>query len=197
MKFHGFLFLLFVLFIGKIYSQDLNSYLVSLPIDNDNINNQIEKLNLPILHMTEDQLITIITSENMDALKILGLDYFVLDDYSPGDKYFLISSKFDEDISSKLLSENLVYKDFNSVIAKNLALKPEEAVLTGLIVIELNDNQTFKNERRIWKSDFSLLSDSLISQITSSVNSDSIRFFIRSLQDFQTKTNLFKWVLQM
>ena len=123
MKFSGFVFVLFILSFSKIYSQDLNSYVASLPLDNNNVNNQIETLNLPILYITEDQLITILTSENLDALKMLGFNYYILDDYLPSDKFSLISSKINEDISAKLLNENIVYKDFNSAIAKNISLK--------------------------------------------------------------------------
>ena len=56
-----------------------------------------------------------------------------------------------------------------------------------LRLVELNGKNTYKNEKRIWDFDKLQLSDSLITQITSSVNPDSVRFVIQSLQNFQTR----------
>jgi hypothetical protein len=165
----------------------MNSYVTSVPINSDYINNKIESLNLPILYMTEDQLITVITSENLNALKILGINYSMLDEFTPRDEFFLVSSKTNTDISSILGNEQIVYKDINTLIVKNISINPQEALLAGLKIIELKGNSTYKNERRIWKSDLFHFSDSLITQITSSVNPDSVRFFIQSLQNFQTR----------
>ena len=187
MKFSGFLTLLFIVCFNKIYSQDLNSYVASLPIVNDNINNQIEKLNLPILYLNENQLITVVNSEDLEVFKNLGLNYFILDEYSPDDKFCLVSSKINIDIPARLQGEKIVYKDLHSVLIKNLFREPEEIILAGLTITELNTENTFKNIKRIWERDLLLLSDSTIAQITSSVNPDSVRFFIQSLQDFQTR----------
>jgi hypothetical protein len=62
-----------------------------------------------------------------------------------------------------------------------------EASLKGLKVIELNGSTNYKNERRIWNFDGLQLSDSLITQISSSVDPDSVRYFIQGLQNFQTR----------
>ncbi|MGB5530866.1 MAG: M20/M25/M40 family metallo-hydrolase [Ignavibacteriaceae bacterium] len=187
MNFSRLLILLFIISLGKIYSQDLNSHVMSLLIDNDNINNHLEKLNLPILYLNENQLITVVNSENLQVLKDLGLKFSILDDYLPGDKFFLISSKINSDIPAKLLGEEIIYKDLHFVIVKNLSLKPVENLLAGLTTTELNTDNTFKNIKRIWHQDILSISDSTIAQLTSSINQDSVRYFIQSLQDFQTR----------
>ena len=62
-----------------------------------------------------------------------------------------------------------------------------ETVKKELKVTELRGITYFKNERRIIPDQDFALNDSLITQITSSVNPDRVRFFIQSLQDFQTR----------
>ena len=73
MKLSGYLVLLIVICFGKIFSQDLNYYVAQLPLNDDSINNQIEKLNVPILYLNEDELITVINSESLEAFKIQGI----------------------------------------------------------------------------------------------------------------------------
>ena len=187
MKLSGYMVLLVILCFGRILSQDLTYFVARLPLNDDSINNQIEELSLPILYLNEDELVTTLNTESLDALKILGINYLILDEFKPGDRFFLISSKFDGDISSKLPGEQIIYKNFNSVLVKNISLTPDKAIRSGLSVTECNSVNTFKNVRNMWKHGLLTLSDSLITQITSSVNPDSVRFFIQSLQDFQTR----------
>ena len=186
MKLSGYMVLLVILCFGRILSQDLNYFVARLPLNDDSINNQIEELSLPILYLNEDELVTTLNTESLDALKILGINYLILDEFKPGDRFFVISSKFNGDISNKLPGEQIIYKHFNSVLVKNTSLFPDKAIRSGLIVTECNLNNIFRNIRNIWKPGSLTLSDSLITQITSSVNPDSVRFFIQSLQDFQT-----------
>ena len=187
MKYSLFFVLLFMLCLNNIYSQESNYYVALLPVNDDNTNNQIEKLNLPILHMNEDELITIANSESLKVLESLKINYLILDDFYTGDKFFIISSKVDEDFSSKLQGERIIYRQFNSVLVKNTSLNPDQTVQLGFSVTECNFNNTFKNLRRLWKPELLSLNDSTIIQITSSVSPDSVRFFIQSLQDFQTR----------
>ncbi|MBK9097719.1 MAG: M20/M25/M40 family metallo-hydrolase [bacterium] len=83
--------------------------------------------------------------------------------------------------------EQIVYKGTDFAIVKNTALRAEDALLNGFKIVELNGSSIFKKEKRIWNFDKSQLSDSLIMQITSSVNQDSVRYVIQSLQNFQTR----------
>ena len=153
MKFSRFLVLLCVLCFNNIYSQGLNYYVALLPIEDDYINNQIEKLNLIILHINEVELVTIINSESQEALENQKINYLILDDYSIGDKFFIISSKVDEDITNKLQGERIIYSQFNSVLVKNASLNPDQAMRLGLSITACNLNNTFKNVRNIWKPD--------------------------------------------
>ena len=115
-------FLMGILFFGKIYSQDFSSHVASIPINDDRINNQIEKLNLPIIYLNEDKLITILTSEDRDIMKRLGVNYEILSEYEPAEKLYLIQSKQNVNVASKLAGEEIVYEDNNSVIVRNISV---------------------------------------------------------------------------
>ena len=187
MKFFILSLILMLFFVNNIFPQNSSSYIVSVPVDNEQLNNQMEKLKLPNLYLTETQLLTIITSEQQNALQKYRIKYTLLDEFRNDDKLFLITSKSIDDLSSKSFSEKIIYRDRNSVIVKNSSLTLSEALTSGYQIAELNPNFTYKNERRIWKPDFVFTTDTLITQITSSVNQDSVRFFIQSLQNFQTR----------
>ena len=187
MKFSAYLFLLLIVSFSKLFSQDLESYLISLSIKDDYVNNKIESLNLPVIYLNDDKLITVISSEKLIDLESFGISYSELDQCTLSDKFSIISSKKDDDLTSILGFEKIVYEGINFVIVKNNSLKPEEASLNGLKVVELNGSSIYKNEKRIWNFDTLQLNDSLITQITSSVNPDSVRFVIQSLQNFQTR----------
>jgi hypothetical protein len=187
MKFSIYFFLLLLFCFGNLFAQDAESYLISVSIKDDYINNKVESLNLPIIYMDEDQLLTVSTSDKLVDLETFGIKYSKLEQCTSSDKFYIISSKNNFDLASTLASERVFYNGVNSVIVKNTSLKPSEASLLGLKIIELNGRSTYKNEKRIWNFDRLQLSDSLITQITSSVNPDSVRFFIQSLQNFQTR----------
>ncbi|MBE0571534.1 MAG: M20/M25/M40 family metallo-hydrolase [Ignavibacteriaceae bacterium] len=187
MKFSAYLLFLFIVCFSKIIAQETESYLISVPVKDDFTNNKIESLKLPVIYMNDDQLLTLITSEKLDELEALGVKYFKLDQCTSEDKFYIITSKKDLDVSSRLVSEQIVYNGINSVIVKNTTLNPAEASLKGLMIVELNGSINYKNEKGIWNFDRLQFSDSLITQITSSVNPDSVRYFIQSLQNFQTR----------
>jgi hypothetical protein len=187
MKFFRLSLILILFCFHNIHPQNSNTYIASVSVDDDQLNNQIEKLELPNLYLTETQLLTIITSEHQDVLKKYRIKYTLLDDFRNDDKLFLITSKSIDDLSSKTFSDKIIYSDRNSVIVKNSSLTLIEALASGYQIAELNPNFTYKNERRIWKGDIVFTTDTLITQITSSINQDSVRFFIQSLQNFQTR----------
>jgi hypothetical protein len=156
-------------------------------VNNDRVNNKFEELNLPILYLNEYELVTIATSENINVFELIGVNYSLIDEHTVEDEYYLINSKITNDISTKLQESDIVYKDVQTVVAKNVTLNADDALSLGLNISEINLNNTFKNVKRIWKQNLPAISDSLITQITSLVNDDSVRFFIQSLQDFQTR----------
>ena len=187
MKFSAYLFSFLLIGFSNLFSQDVESYLISVPINNDNLNNKIESLELPVIYIDDDQLITTVSLEKINDINAIGIKHSELNKFSSSDKFYLISSKKDQDISSKLGAELIVYKGSDFVIAKNTTIKSEEAVKNGFKVAELNANRYFENVKRVWNYDRLNLSDSVITMITSTVNVDSVRFFIQSLQNFQTR----------
>ncbi|MBT8381660.1 MAG: M20/M25/M40 family metallo-hydrolase [Ignavibacteriaceae bacterium] len=174
-------------FAANIIAQNNSEYLISVSLNDSKKLNQIEELNIPIVYINDDQLITLVNSEKLTSIKTIGIDYQLLDESLTSDNYFLVSSKNDHGISSKLINERVVYTDHVSAIVKNISLSQSEATLKGLKVIKLLAQQFFKNEKRILLNKDYSLRDSLVTQITTSVNQDSVRYFIQSLQDFQTR----------
>ncbi|MCU0405538.1 MAG: M20/M25/M40 family metallo-hydrolase [Ignavibacteriaceae bacterium] len=187
MKFSAYLFLLLIVCFGKNIAQQAESYLISVSVKDDFINNKIETLKLPLIYLNDNELVTVIAQEKLDEFEALGIKYSKLDQCTSEDKFYIISSKKDYEVASKLMSENIVFKGINSVIVKNISLNSAEASLKGLKIVKLNGSTNYKNEKRIWNFDGLQLSDSLITHITSSVDPDSVRYFIQSLQNFQTR----------
>ncbi|MCW8804164.1 MAG: M20/M25/M40 family metallo-hydrolase, partial [Ignavibacteriaceae bacterium] len=187
MKFSRYLILLVLFSMVELFSQNMNSYLVSISLADDYINNKIENLKIPCYYISEDELITVIDSEKLSELKNIGSSVSLLDEFTARENIFLITSKSKTDITSLLLNEKVVYKKQNTIIVKDLSINLPELTLAGLKVVELKGSTTFKNERRVWQLAKTHFSDSLITQITTSVNSDSVRYLIQSLQNFQTR----------
>jgi hypothetical protein len=182
------LFLLFPMFISNLYSQDLNSYIVKFLLSDERVNNKLEQMELSVLYMNEDDLFTIVNSEKLESLQLSGINYSILGELKTGDRLFLLSSKSNRDLISVLNAENLVYEKQEIAIVKNLYFDDiEDAKQSGFDVVELKPNRVFKNERSVWNKNIIHFNDSLITQITSSVNPENVRFFIQSLQDFQTR----------
>jgi len=171
----------------NIHPQSSNSYIASISIDDDHINNQLEKLELPVVYLTKNTLLTVVNSDEINFLKKLGVNYLLADDFIGGDKLFILTSKYGNNISSIISGEQIVFTERNVSVVKNLSLQTEDILSSGLKVVQAQLSRTYKNERRIWKPDFVFTTDTLITQISSSVNQDSVRYFIQSLQDFQTR----------
>ena len=192
MKLSAYLFSFLLVGFSSLFSQGIETYLISVPINNDNLNNKIECLELPVVYIDEDQLITVVSSERINDIKADGIEYTELNKISSSDKFFLFSSKKDQDISSKIRGELIVYKGNDFVITKNTTLKPEETAKIGLKVIELKAKSNFENVKRIWNNDELFLSDSTIAMITSSVNPDSVQVFHSNSSKFSNKISICK-----
>ncbi|MGB5892946.1 MAG: M20/M25/M40 family metallo-hydrolase, partial [Ignavibacteriaceae bacterium] len=74
-----------------------------------------------------------------------------------------------------------------NAIVKNLNQSISDLMKKDISKVELNEMNLFKNERFVLpQTDFQLI-DSTIIQIVSAVNSDSVRYIIQRLQDFETR----------
>jgi len=187
MKFSTYLLYFFLIAIINLYSQDSESYIISVSLTDEHLNNKIESLELPVIYIDNDQLITAVNKEKLNRIVTLGIDHNKLSDFFSSDKLQIITSKDESNISSRMGAEDIVYSGRNLLITKNSTMKSEDASKNGSKLIELNWDKTFRNVKQIWHRDEYTLNDSIISIVTSSVNSDSVRFFIQSLQNFQTR----------
>ncbi len=95
MKFSAYLFLLLIVCFGKNIAQQAESYLISVSVKDDFINNKIETLKLPLIYLNDNELVTVIAQEKLDEFEALGIKYSKLDQCTSEDKFYIISSKKD------------------------------------------------------------------------------------------------------
>jgi hypothetical protein len=131
-------------------------------------------------------LFTLISSNEIVQLDQLGIRYEIIDEKSRTDKYFLISSYSTKNSTNNLPFE-ILYSNSQTALVKNITNFSQSLLYKGYQVIELKENKTFfSNSTYLFNSQTEVF-DSTIAEITSSINPDSIQFFIQSLQDFQTR----------
>ncbi|MEJ2105015.1 MAG: M20/M25/M40 family metallo-hydrolase [Ignavibacteriaceae bacterium] len=188
MKSTAYIFLLLQLCTINLFSQDKDYSIVAFPLSDERLNNKLEQMELSVLYLNDDNLFSIVDSEKLQSLQLLGINYSVLSEFRKDDRLFLLSSKSDLDITSALISEEPLYNNREMAIVKNLSFDDiEDVKKLGFDMVELKAGRIFKNQKSIWKENRINLNDSLITQITSSVNPENVRYFIQSLQDFQTR----------
>ena len=187
MNIRGFLLLLFAMLAVSVFGQNDPQYVVEISLRNDRQLNNLEDLNLPVLHHTNTSLITEIRGSELNVVKAINPDFKILDKKQNGDKYYLVSFSNQYDKNSVLKSEHIIYKDEENLIIKNLKNSISELVGSGIHVVELKGVKRFKNEKFVLPSSSFQPTDSTIYQIISAVNPDSIRYTIQSLQNFQTR----------
>jgi hypothetical protein len=181
----------FILFIAlltfNVFPQNSKNYLTIISLTETDRVNVLEKLELPVYAFSNNSLITLVNSSQIDIIKKLNVEYKILDLKKDSDKYYSLSSKKIINFESELIGELIVYSDENITIVKNRKADDIELIKKGIQSAEIFGSSTFKNQKYISPDfDFSL-TDSSIVQITSAINLDSVRYFIQSLQDFGTR----------
>ncbi|NWF88486.1 MAG: M20/M25/M40 family metallo-hydrolase [Ignavibacteriaceae bacterium] len=183
--FHIFLILTAVLSI-HIFSKDNESLLISIQLDKVKDLNKIEELNLPVFHIYDNILITKVEASKIDDLKSRKVDYSILDQAQHQSDYYLISSKNKLQNNSIPSGINVIYTEEKSTIIKD-PVSIEMLRAAGFSPVKIgHDPMPFKNIKM--KSGNNLiLPDSVINAIISNVSADSVKYFIQSLQNFQTR----------
>jgi len=181
-------FILFIMLLTyNVLPQSNTDYLTILSLTDTDKANALEKLELPVYGFSNNSLITLVSFSQIDVIKKLNLDYRILDVKEDNDKYYSVSSKKEFDLEKVLIGEKFVFRDNNISITKNLKVGDFELTQKGIQSSEIIGLSTFKNQKYV-NPDFNLqLTDSTITQITSAINPDSVRYYIQSLQDFETR----------
>lgn len=178
--------LCFLLISIQIFSQGEKLYFTKINLDQKIDMNILEKYELQVFHITNNHLFTAISENEINELIDLGFRVEELDEIEAYDKYFLISSKEKFDSGNSFLS-NKVYSENNFVITKNTGPMSERLLRENLLMVELCPITTFKNIKTLSPEYSTAVNDTVISNLVSAVNADSVEYFIQTLQDFQTR----------
>ena len=186
MKHLSLLFLLAVIFSFQISAQTTETYLISIDLNMVSDLNKIERLDLPVCQIFDNTLITKVTSEKILKFNELKISFDVIDNILPASDYYVISLKNKSTRASVPVSSNVVYINNESAIIKN-PVSIEKLRSEGFTVANIsNTSTTFTNEKTVNINSVTTI-DTAIANIVSNVSTDSIEFFIQSLQDFQTR----------
>ena len=178
---------IFILIAVNILAQNDPKYLVEISLSDNAKLNKLEELQIPVLHFTNESLITLLTIPKLKKFEELNINFIALDEKQANDRYYVVSSKNQIDIGSGILEEKIIFKGEGIVIIKNLNQNISDIVKKSFRIVELNGTNLFKNEKFVLPQTDFQLNDSTIAQIVTSVNPDSVRFIIQSLQNFGTR----------
>ena len=178
---------IFILIAVNVLAQNSAKYLVEISLSENSKLNELEDLKIPVIHFTEESLITLLPISKLNKVEELNINFRILDEKQSDDRYYLVSSTNQNGIGSEIAGEQIIFKGDGNTIVKNLNLGISDLIKKSISILELNGVNLFKNERFVLpKYEFGL-SDSTITHIVSAVNPDSVRFIIQSLQNFGTR----------
>lgn len=182
-----FLYTLCFAFISSFLSAQINQQLlISLELNKINDLNQIEKLQLPVIHLFDDLLITRADKSIIKKLKELNIGFDIIDENISEAELYLATPKKNVLQVNKPETGVIIFERFKELIVKNPE-SIENIILNGYNIVKLSDSPVlFKNEKTIFNY-ASIDVDTTISNIISNINADSVGYFIQSLQDFQTR----------
>jgi Zn-dependent M28 family amino/carboxypeptidase len=187
MKFRSSLILFIIFITFNAFPQSSKEYFTIISLNDIDKVNSLEELELPVYGYSNNSLITLVSSTQIDVITKLNVDYKILDVKEEYDKYFNLSSKKEIELEKILISERFVFSDNNMSIVKNLKADNIELIKKGIQSAEIVGLSTFKNQKYVNPEFDFQLTDSSITQITSAINPDSIRYFVQSLQNFGTR----------
>ena len=163
------------------FAQNSSKKLISIDISDETISDKIELLNLTVLHQFESVLISSATENEISLMSKRGIKYSIIDETYSDNKYYLL--KKDLPFTAH---PQIVYEVEDYLLIKNISL--ERAVELKINPVPLKEKQhTFKRHDNNITLSISTDLDSVITNLTTQVNTDSITYFIQSLQDFKTR----------
>ncbi len=176
-----------ILLAVNVLAQSGTKYLVEISLLDDEKLNRLEDLKIPVVHFTDESLITLLTQPKLNKVEELNISFKILDEKQASDSYYIVSSSNQIDIDSKITGEHIVFKGEENAIIKNMNLSISDLMQKSISIVELNGVNLFKNEKFVLPQTDFQLSDTTIAQIVAAVNPDSVKYIIQSLQDFETR----------
>jgi hypothetical protein len=172
----------------NLFSQPADRFLATIPLEKIPDLQAFEALALPIYHQFDNILIAGVSGAGYAELQLLRIPFTIID-RSPWDqKYYIITSPAGKELHLEGEWGNVLYKNRHSALLKTPALPAEALISKRYRVSEMPPVFTcFKNERRIPAPPTISAAQSIIQDVIAEINSDSIEYFIQSLQDFQTR----------
>jgi hypothetical protein len=176
----------FTLITSFISAQTNQRLLISLDLKRVNDLNVIENLQMQVIHLFDDLLITRADMNVIKKLKDLNIGFQIIDKNISDAEYYLATPKKKSLHVDKPETGSIVFERFNEFILKNPG-SIENLISSGYNIAKLSDSPViFKNEKIIFNNPYFSV-DTTISNIVSNINADSVEYFIQSLQNFQTR----------
>jgi len=169
-------------------AQNGESYLTLISLSGKINFNKLEELNIPAYYKDATSLITLLNSVQLAEVENSDFEFIIIEANPVIEYYKILSSKdFEEGISSSF-SGNIIYRNKNFIILKNYKSGLSEKQLAEIRLSTLSRNPPLFNDEKILPGDFTSESnDSLIANILSQINPDSVAYIIQNLQDFETR----------
>ncbi|NNG26279.1 MAG: M20/M25/M40 family metallo-hydrolase, partial [Ignavibacteriaceae bacterium] len=172
----------------NVLAQNGSNYLVEISLSDTELLNKLEELDIPIHHQQGSSLITVLSSTQLAEIENGNMEFFIIDENPVIENYMAISNR-DLDVGKvPNIFEYIIYENDNLCILKNYNSELFEQHLPELNLTRLSNSfQLYINERYLPTDYTSDINDSIITNIVSKINPDSIAHIIQSLQDFETR----------
>lgn len=184
----SFSLLITIIFLASFYlkAQTHNNFLITINLDEIKDLNKLESLDLPVFHLFDDILLTKVNPDKILKLNEMKISFELIDKFSSSSEYYIITPhKYSRQRSFNGVPD-VKYIHNESAIIKNPG-SLEHLRSEGYSAAKIMENPAaFKNEKTINISSLSAV-DTSIENIVSQINADSVKFFIQSLQNFQTR----------
>ncbi|WKZ69495.1 MAG: M20/M25/M40 family metallo-hydrolase [Melioribacteraceae bacterium] len=174
---------LILLFSLLVFSQDHNFTLVKIDLADQAKLNYVESLNLPIYLQSQNDLITLVNDDKRNKLKAFDVRFVELDKTDSDNSYSLVVWKKN---SAKRSLTNVVYETIEHSIVKDV---PQSFLgIKGIRVINFDSQlPIYRNEKTIYNKANNEYLDQIIQPIVNSIDSNQVRYYIQSLEDFGTR----------
>ncbi len=187
MKHINILVLIFIFFLPGIFlSQETESYLVAINVENQNKLQLLEEAKVNYYYQQNEKYISSLNLIQLDFLSENDIDFIILDKNPQYKNYYLLTPRRGKTLSGV---PGQLYKISNDI---SLIVHSDE-VLPLDLSREFNTAPVSKIpesiENTIFVNRFSTQADidTLITGIVNDINPDSVRYYIQSLQDFDTR----------
>ena len=81
----------FILLAVNLLAQNSSKYLVEISLSDNKKLNQLEDLKIPVLHFTDESLITLLTQPKLTRVEELNIGFRTLDEKWANDRYYIVS----------------------------------------------------------------------------------------------------------